>query len=378
MRLFPTRHFLGNGLLRSALSCALLAMVLLGLYACAPAEKPIKIGAIVSLSGAGSHLSAFRDGLLLAVEDLNSSGGINGRPVKLLIEDSRSTPEGGEEAFHRLEKEQPLFYIVTLSAVAVKVAELAEAAKVPLIASTTAVSHITHNREWIFRYWGTVEDEIPPIVAILNKNQIKKLGILYLNEPYGKALNSKLTAVYAKEGMRVTSLPLDKKQNDCSGELQQLHDTEAIYVGGYVGQAQMVFGQARKNGYQGRLLSASGGSAPAVRTMAEGEGAYVASPLIYNRDYPYARELSRKYAAKFNTPLTHFAAAAHDILQLVPQLLNGQEVSRESLKKMLEQGYSFPGAMGDILVPKESHEINFKLYPARIQEGELQYLGLIL
>ena len=50
--------------------------------------EPIKIGAIVSITGAGAGLGVpERNGMLLAEKTINAKGGINGRPLKLLIED---------------------------------------------------------------------------------------------------------------------------------------------------------------------------------------------------------------------------------------------------------------------------------------------------
>ena len=53
-----------------------------------PAEEPIKIGLSVNLSGrggmSGEHI---RDGAMLAVRDVNERGGINGRPLELLVRD---------------------------------------------------------------------------------------------------------------------------------------------------------------------------------------------------------------------------------------------------------------------------------------------------
>ena len=53
-------------------------------------EEPIKIGAILSLNGAGSRTGEdIKDGLLLAVDEIDSRGGINGRKIELIIEDSK-------------------------------------------------------------------------------------------------------------------------------------------------------------------------------------------------------------------------------------------------------------------------------------------------
>lgn len=60
---------------------------------------PIKIGLSINLSGrggeAGEHI---RDGALLAVAKINSSGNVNGRPLELLVRDDQNTDEGIREA----------------------------------------------------------------------------------------------------------------------------------------------------------------------------------------------------------------------------------------------------------------------------------------
>lgn len=75
-----------------------------GIGACKPqAQKPIRLGLAINLSGeggaAGEHI---RDGALLAVDEVNAGGGINGRPLELLVEDDRNTEEGILAADNRL------------------------------------------------------------------------------------------------------------------------------------------------------------------------------------------------------------------------------------------------------------------------------------
>ena len=65
-------------------------------------EESIKIGAILSLSGpAGFYGKEVRDGMLLAAQEINSRGGINGREIELIIEDSKTNPEEGKKAFNK-------------------------------------------------------------------------------------------------------------------------------------------------------------------------------------------------------------------------------------------------------------------------------------
>ncbi|MDJ0806936.1 MAG: ABC transporter substrate-binding protein [Gammaproteobacteria bacterium] len=60
-----------------------------------PQAEPIRLGLAVNLSGHGGTAGEYiREGALLAVEEVNAAGGINGRPLQLLISDDQNTPEG--------------------------------------------------------------------------------------------------------------------------------------------------------------------------------------------------------------------------------------------------------------------------------------------
>ena len=62
-------------------------VLILGLVGCGPAE-PIKIGLLAGLSDRGSDFGeSVRNGVILAVEQQNLAGGINGRKIELLVRD---------------------------------------------------------------------------------------------------------------------------------------------------------------------------------------------------------------------------------------------------------------------------------------------------
>lgn len=70
-------------------------LLVLSGVSCQQAQEPIKIGLSINLSGrggeAGEHI---RDGALLAIEEVNNTGGVNGRPLELLIRDDKNSAEG--------------------------------------------------------------------------------------------------------------------------------------------------------------------------------------------------------------------------------------------------------------------------------------------
>src|SRR3974377_2319342 len=65
--------------------------------------EPIKIGAVVSLTGPGAGLGQpERNGMLLAEKEINQTGGVEGRPIKVLIEDDGSKADNAKSKAEQL------------------------------------------------------------------------------------------------------------------------------------------------------------------------------------------------------------------------------------------------------------------------------------
>ncbi len=100
---------------RSRVMAALLAAfaaLAAGPVAAQAADKPIKIGQIISATGEGAESGQYQKwGAELAVEQVNRAGGIKGRPLQLVFEDDKTTNPGAVAAFQRLleDKEIPAF-----------------------------------------------------------------------------------------------------------------------------------------------------------------------------------------------------------------------------------------------------------------------------
>src|SRR6266566_7309627 len=107
--------------------------------------KTIKIGAILSITGAGGvYGPQSRDGANLAVKQINASGGVNGAQIALTINDDASDKAQSAQVAQKLiQSEQDLALLgPTLSNSAVAVHPLAESLKTPILAVSTTGIHI--------------------------------------------------------------------------------------------------------------------------------------------------------------------------------------------------------------------------------------------
>ena len=175
-------------------------------------KESIKIGAILSLSGPGSHVVDVKDGMMLAADEVNSRGGINGRKIKLIIEDSKTDIEQGKKAFNKIESaHHPLLYVSTLSSVSMALAPLAKENAVVLIGLVTSDPKLTGQNQWVFRYYTTAQYEVQSIMYILQKElRVKALGILYLNDEYGLSVFKLLKKEFEAVGGTVRAEPFEK------------------------------------------------------------------------------------------------------------------------------------------------------------------------
>jgi len=83
----------GKRLLRIGLGLIIAVTLILSFSGIAQAKKPIKIGSIYIMSGFAATYGKFaKNGLTLAVKEINKSCGVLGRPFKVIFEDSRAKP----------------------------------------------------------------------------------------------------------------------------------------------------------------------------------------------------------------------------------------------------------------------------------------------
>jgi len=338
--------------------------------------EPIKIGAIISLTGVAGHLVDVRDGMQLAVDEVNTWGGVNGRKIELIVEDSKSSKEEGKKAFERIEaRDHPLLYVSVTSSGSMAVAPLAEKNKVVLVGLVAATDELTRQKEWVFKYYNGPKDEVLPILNILRHLRIKKLGILYQDDAYGTPVSDLLRKKLEKLGIVVVAEPFAVKNPDLQPKILKLRETDAIYIVGFVKNEGKAIRLLRKEEYPGFILGATGVT-NLVGKMPEVEGIYTVSTVIYNPDFVFAREVKEQYEIRYGRPFTQQAANGYDLVKLVAALLDDREVSREGMRRLLEGGFIHPGIFGELDIKPGNHEIDFPLHPVRIEKGKIKFLNL--
>ena len=131
----------------------------LALIGCSPAE-PVRIGFLAGMSGRIADLSeAARNGVLLAIEQRNREGGIDGRPIELVIRDDGESAETAAAAAGELIDSSVVAIIgpitSTMAAAALPVVDEAE---VPMVSPTVTSMQLVGKDDYLFRMNATTRD----------------------------------------------------------------------------------------------------------------------------------------------------------------------------------------------------------------------------
>jgi len=337
--------------------------------------QPIKIGVTLPETGPNSGFGIEgRDGLLMAVDEINSRGGINERPIELIIVDNETNPEKAKKDFLEIEETHaPLMYISSTSTITFAVSPLAEEHEVVLMAIGATATNLTVDKQWTYRYYPMSDAEAVPILQILDDLNVKDLGILYLNDVFGIDISNEIATRFENSERTVTKESFEPNAVDFKENITKLQNVDAIYVAGFPEYNKIIFKQLLEVNYSGEILTSSESASPLITNFPEANGVYVATPSMYNPNFIFARTVSDNFESRYNKQFDHNAGNGYDLIRILGGLLENEELSRDNVKRILDRGFSYSGVFGSIDALPGEHDIAFPLVPAQIVDGKLVF-----
>lgn len=166
--------------------------------------EPIRIGSLTALSGNfapwGVHV---RDGMLLAAEEINASGGVNGRMIEIVVADTESNAEVGTAALERLIEQDGVVAAggIISSDVGLQTALTAEELQTPLFlvkAGSDAI--LTQDSRYTFRTCLPAAPMVSgPILQYAQSEGVTRVGAIIADYAWGRAMESALLDAFATD-----------------------------------------------------------------------------------------------------------------------------------------------------------------------------------
>jgi len=216
-----------------ALACALAAGT-------AAAADPIKIGVDGPFTGGSSSMGvSMRDGVRLAVDEINKSGGVLGRPIELVERDDEAKNERGVQIAQELINKEKVVAVVGYinTGVALASERFFQDAKIPVMNNVATGSVVTHQfddqpENYVFRNAANDSIQAPMIVEeAITRRGFKKVAILADSTNYGQLGRADLEKALSLKGIKPVAVEkFNIKDVDMTAQLLKAKEAGAEAV----------------------------------------------------------------------------------------------------------------------------------------------------
>ncbi len=297
--------------------------------------KTIKLGALLSITGAGGvYGPQSRDGMVLAVEQINGSGGVNGAKISLEVRDDASDKAQSSQQAQTMIQQDQLMALLgpTLSNSAVGVHPLAESLKTPILAVSTTGIHIVPDCnfptatpcKYVFRDSLGEQTAIPANIKSYSGDKHPSTGVLLVAQD-DKFSSDGGTIVQATVGQYNINLlkviKFSKTEADLSPYVTQAVQLkpDVIFITSLGGIPAKIMIEARKQGWTGQFLGGNGFNTATVSKQAgaAGMGARSASAWYIGNTFASNADFVSAYRQKYGKDPDQFSAQGYAAIKII-------------------------------------------------------------
>ena len=316
-------------------------------------RPPVVLGSVLSLVGpAGSTGVGIKQGMDLALEEINAKGGVDGRKLEIIYEDDEAQPAKATTAATKLIQKDTVVAVLgaAVTATSVAAAQVANAEKVVLFSPSFTGDQLTapgSGMDYIFRIGLPDRFTIGKLVQYGAK-KYSKIGIFTDSGPAGQSITPVATKLLTDAGKPpVNSQMHDTRSPDMTPQLLNLQKAgaEALVMQALPPDAVTIMKNMKQIGYDAQILGHVTFTDPLVRTV---EG--VVTVDIVDRDKPefkaFLAAYTKKYGGDVNSILWIPPVGGYDAVYVVAEALKRANFDKDRLKQALESIKDLPAVSG--------------------------------
>jgi len=350
---------------RFAPAVLLAALTFIGLSRAS--AEPIKIGLLLTYVGPTAVFARYEDkGARLLIEQVNKTGGIDGRQIELVNYDTEGKPDRAASLYRRLANEDnvsavigpdSIFVLLGMSSVPTEVKVLSVAA--PGIYELVK----PQNRDYIVSAWAPNTFSGTLLLGFIkDKFKVKRVGMITTSDVIGQTVGQTVSTMASAFGMEVVEIAAQPASDrDLLPSLRKLASVEpkieALYVFGSGPFANIAMNQSELAGINVPIAYNGGNVIPdlikdlspdtAKRTFLSAARSTIWSTLpLADKNDAVIEKFIADYQAKYAEPPTLPAAVGYDMALTIVDALRTVGPDREKLREYVRSKQRFSGAQG--------------------------------
>ena len=325
-------------------------------------KEPYVIGAMFAVTGDASALGVpEKNSATMLEKKLNAEGGIDGHPVKIVIEDTKGEPTEAVNAIKRLVEKDKVLAVVgpTRTGETMAVVDYADQAGVPLVSCALGIEIVQPVKKWVFKTPASDRSAVEKIAEYLKAKKITQVATLTDNTGFGKSGLKELQAGLPAAGIKLVA-------TEEFGPKDPSMETQVTKIKGSRAQAVVCWGTAQGPGIVARNMKQLSLKIPLICSQgvasdkflevagAAANGTVVIANRLLVRDQIPDTDPQKKVLLQFADDYQKDVGAAPDVfsghawdaIQLVAQALRTAGPDRAKLRDQLELTTGFVGIDG--------------------------------
>jgi branched-chain amino acid transport system substrate-binding protein len=330
-----------------------------------------KIGGIFAITGPSSFLGEpEKKSMEMVVDEINAQGGIDGHPLEAVIYDTEGDPGKTVLAANKLISKDNVLAIVgpSLTPTTLAIVPIVEKEKVPLISCAAGIKITEPIKPWVFK---TAQSDVLAVAAIyqhMQKQNLKKAGILTVENAFGESGKEQLQAQAAQYGIEIVQAEsFGGKDTDMTAQLTKIRSAQpqAIVCWGTNPGPAVVAKNIQQMNIKIPLYQSHGVASPKFLELAgdAAEGIFLPTGKILVAqqlpDTDPQKSALLKYIEQFEKrykmPVSGFGGYAYDAMHLLAAALPGVDGNKETLRDVLEKLKGQVGVTGVFNFSPQDH-----------------------
>jgi branched-chain amino acid transport system substrate-binding protein len=326
------------------------------------AKDPVKVGAILAVTGPASFLGVPEARTLeMLVDEINAKGGVDGRKLELIVRDTGGSPEKAISFAKQLIEEDDVFAIIgpTTSGETMAVKTIAEEGKTLLLSCAAAEVIVNPVAPHVFKVAPKDSYAAEMIFRRMKKMGVTRIGVLSSNTGFGKAGKEQVEKLAPAHGIQIAvNETYDKGATDLTAEVTKLKaaNVQAVLNWSIEPAQSIVIKNIRQIGLTVPVFQSHGFAnvqyAKAAGAAAEGvlfpAGRLVVTDALAAHDpqKPVLVSYKTAYESRFKEDVSTFGGHAYDAIMLLAEVIKASGGDRAKARAALEGVKGFVGTAG--------------------------------
>lgn len=320
------------------------------------ADDTIKIGLAAPLTGSSAQDGeSIKNGVQLAIDEVNDKGGINGKKVVLEVQDDKTDPKEAAIVANKLSGDKSVLAVVGHfnSSATLAGAPIYNKAGVVEISPGSSSPAVTKAGDYTFRVITTDAFQADYVAKwAVNDLGYKKIAIIYENNDYGKGLSDVFAEKAKAQGATVVSNDsyLAGETKDFSAILTKVkaENPDMLFIGGLYNETALIAKQAKNMNLNAPIMGVDAIYSNALMELGGQSVEGVLLPGFFHEgtDNPVAQNFIKVYKEKYKQNPATYAAYGYDAAKIVLDAIAKAGTDRKAIRDHIAKVKDFQGATG--------------------------------